>query len=328
MDKKVLDGVKQGIGFFSVMLLIFSVYAVGFHQPQEVVTGVFQGDYTFNGSLVLENSNESCDKEGEVRYKGERLEVCNGSSWNPSDRDKVYSSCQDAYNDGERTSKNYMIDPDGKGSGVDPFEIYCDMRDGEGWIKLSLLREPYGIHIGAYDRSTNIYKCSGYELTRFENVPDHHRVRGDSIRVTWPNGNNAFKYSLYYENPVTEDPYTISQMDAIRSIVSDMHPETRQTVVTCDDDGESNPNGHEVKIYAKDGTSLLVSAQTSGNNDYDTLMWHTNSTYSKNLDGGENVGTLSSKFVLPSSIELFHTDGASKGGGVAWGYEKGYVLVN
>jgi hypothetical protein len=54
MDKHILNGLKFGFGIFLSLGILFGiVFAVGFHTASEVLPGIFQGDYTFNGSLNL-----------------------------------------------------------------------------------------------------------------------------------------------------------------------------------------------------------------------------------------------------------------------------------
>lgn len=53
-----LKGVQIGFGiFFSLSLLLGIIYAVGFHSANEIIGGVFQGDYIFNGSIGFSTSN-------------------------------------------------------------------------------------------------------------------------------------------------------------------------------------------------------------------------------------------------------------------------------
>ena len=56
MSSEFFKGVKQGLGFILVMLIPLSVYAVGFHQPQEILPGTFQGDYEFNGTVEVKDN--------------------------------------------------------------------------------------------------------------------------------------------------------------------------------------------------------------------------------------------------------------------------------
>lgn len=54
MDKDFLKGLKISFGFiFGLSLFLGIVFAVGFHSADEILAGVFQGNYTFNGSINI-----------------------------------------------------------------------------------------------------------------------------------------------------------------------------------------------------------------------------------------------------------------------------------
>lgn len=54
MIKNILKGIQISIGFFIGCFILFGiVYAVGFHTADEVLPGIFQGNYTFNGTLFF-----------------------------------------------------------------------------------------------------------------------------------------------------------------------------------------------------------------------------------------------------------------------------------
>lgn len=56
MRRKLLEGFVFGIGFLiSIFLILGLVFAVGFHTTSEIIPGIFQGDYTFNGSVNFTN---------------------------------------------------------------------------------------------------------------------------------------------------------------------------------------------------------------------------------------------------------------------------------
>lgn len=62
MDKEIIKGIKQGIGFVLVLFItiVFATIIVigsGFHSASEIIEGVFQGNYTFNGSIKLNPSS-------------------------------------------------------------------------------------------------------------------------------------------------------------------------------------------------------------------------------------------------------------------------------
>lgn len=55
---KFLDGIKLGFGFIFILSVFLGiVYAVGFHSANEVLSGVFQGNYTFSGSVNFTNTD-------------------------------------------------------------------------------------------------------------------------------------------------------------------------------------------------------------------------------------------------------------------------------
>lgn len=56
MDKDLKKGIKIGLGFFVTIFLLSLflfgiVFAVGFHSASDILPGIFQGDYIFNGSI-------------------------------------------------------------------------------------------------------------------------------------------------------------------------------------------------------------------------------------------------------------------------------------
>jgi len=57
MNKDYVKGLKQGLGFLTILGLAFGlVYAVGFHNPNEILGGMFIGNYSFNGTVNLSSA--------------------------------------------------------------------------------------------------------------------------------------------------------------------------------------------------------------------------------------------------------------------------------
>ncbi len=57
MDKDFLKGVKFALGILFVITSILGiVFAVGFHTASEILPGIFQGDYSFNGTINFSES--------------------------------------------------------------------------------------------------------------------------------------------------------------------------------------------------------------------------------------------------------------------------------
>lgn len=55
--EEVVRGMLFATGMVIVLALVVGafVFAVGFHSASDIVSGVFQGNYTFNGSINLSN---------------------------------------------------------------------------------------------------------------------------------------------------------------------------------------------------------------------------------------------------------------------------------
>lgn len=57
---KFVEGIKFGLGIiFSFAILVGLIYAVGFHTPNEIVSGLFLGNYSFSGQLNFSQSTIS-----------------------------------------------------------------------------------------------------------------------------------------------------------------------------------------------------------------------------------------------------------------------------
>lgn len=79
MDKDLFKGVKIGTGIvLSLSLFFVIVYAAGFHSANEILNGVFTGDYSFNGSVNFTNSNVYGINTTNVSFNGGVLYVGNG----------------------------------------------------------------------------------------------------------------------------------------------------------------------------------------------------------------------------------------------------------
>lgn len=55
---KFIDGIKLGLGFIFVIGLLFgTIYAIGFHSAEEILPGIFSGNYIFDGKIGIGTSN-------------------------------------------------------------------------------------------------------------------------------------------------------------------------------------------------------------------------------------------------------------------------------
>lgn len=58
MSKEIFNGVKFGVGIIiSLSIFLGIVYAVGFHNANEILPGIFTGDYTFNGTISFSDGS-------------------------------------------------------------------------------------------------------------------------------------------------------------------------------------------------------------------------------------------------------------------------------
>jgi len=82
IDKDYIKGIKQAVGFIFTISLFFGVYAVGFHIADEILPGIFNGNYTFNGSVNVSQDlclGGICQNNWPVGNSGDVTAVLNGS---------------------------------------------------------------------------------------------------------------------------------------------------------------------------------------------------------------------------------------------------------
>lgn len=90
MLERIKEGFFFGIGLFLFIGVVFGiVFAVGFHTPDEILPGTFNGDYVFNGTLEVKDNFKlsnatTCDlpNEGSLKYEKGLIKVCDGLNWN------------------------------------------------------------------------------------------------------------------------------------------------------------------------------------------------------------------------------------------------------
>ncbi|MCA9715631.1 MAG: hypothetical protein KC468_13215, partial [Myxococcales bacterium] len=234
---------------------------------------------------------------------------------------------------------DYDIDPDGDGV-ITPFPVSCDMvTDGGGWIRLSL-NHTDGVVVSenAAAPENPWDKCEDDSAKHFDWITE------DDVTPDYsPGGNSINDVDLVYRNPSLLSDYTAAQIEALRDLISELHPTTRIVALTSDDDNGGYQNnlttGHEVYLKGKDPNWFLLTPGEDGNCGGGAGTWPTpgsasgyylwsHDAASSVVDGqtgltdddlqGLDVGAL-----LPYKVRLV----VQTGGGVAFGWEREVFLV-
>ena len=228
----------------------------------------------------------------------------------------------------------YWIDPDGEG-GEQAFSVDCQMGEDGGWVVLRL-SDADGIVVAEYSISNPWRKCGDNAGAPFSTNED--RIIADSS----PNRYHRHDVALNYDQPSTEAPYSAAQMRALRSRLTELHPDTRMVALTADDDNGNYHGGarwgHEVYIEDARGDWVLLSPGTNGecgggtgwpsrNSQSAIYYWHTTDAASE-VSGQTGINSeallaLEPKDLLPERVRLeVHT-----GGGAAFGFAQRNFLV-
>lgn len=88
MINNFLKGIQIGLGFIFIIGLLFGiVFAVGFHSADEILGGIFLGDYKFTGEVVYNGTLNATDATliGNFGSSGNTIEksntsICNSTS--------------------------------------------------------------------------------------------------------------------------------------------------------------------------------------------------------------------------------------------------------
>lgn len=249
MNKDILEGINFGIGFIFTLIVFFGiVYAVGFHSANEIIGGVFQGNFTVNGTLNAPNINKDISSTLLVAMESSSysvVELENGffDSFNDNLGIDTLSSSNITFNsNGYITSQSYVStiptgadwtmvgSGDSYGSGT-----LSSTASGSSYTTNALLK---GDFIMEYQMSTVTSDWSSFGVFDTAEVGTtggsvqraHNDVMTNSF---WANGvNNIWKGSTNLGSGPSIDTSNIFQLRRDDGVISLRNKGTQTTVYT------------------------------------------------------------------------------------------------
>ena len=294
-----------------------------------------EGEYTdVDGDGVLACAD--CDDEDALTYPGAEP-VCDGQDRDcdgePDDGDGPGESAAcPAASCAELGDGDFWVDGGRGAFGVEPFVVACE----GGWIRVAW-NAGDGVVVLSSSADNPWHKCDDDAGAVF-GLPEQE----ESIPADYTGGGQA-QFDPGWAHPESGEPYTVEQLDALRSVITELHPDQRLLALTADDDNNSWRDGAgggiEVFAVAGDGTWVPLTPGTghecggaggswpAADSESAIYRWSTDAALSE-VDGfttleSTDLGGLPATAILPVRLHL----ALYTGGGAAVGWSDEVLFV-
>lgn len=157
-----------------------------------------------DSTIKLGDLNQACvtGLAGQVRYRANRFEGCNGSAWvaldasNGTTAETAGLNCKALRDAGTGLSSGYYwLDPDGTGTNA-AFQAFCDMSgNGGGWTRIAILRHLSSVQENLLDRGLTFTEVRAVTATSGSSIATFSSPQTATTGLA-VNSNNSLKVML------------------------------------------------------------------------------------------------------------------------------------